>query len=367
MTNIVKNLSENFEKDTTLSVGYFKLIDDKLKIKDKDKKELNEKDTIKKVIIDIKDGVIFSLQVITSKNRVYSNWKAPIEVYTFSTNRCDKLRCKKDNTYINTCDFLNYIHSSNVNPDDARFILTKVDETKKIYRNHGLNQVFNIRLFSDMLGVFGKESNGLVQTEVEFKTNLHNRNIKDANFYFVRHFRFNFNLSKFDDKFNSTSLGESYSRSSLNQRSWLKSEIGINIFKGTLSRPSSNTSISLDFIGGFALSEVGDSSNISTMALVHYGLNPSIEVKALKNLIAVFSSSIKWQFVPNLKNKKFHLDMAVITPQFEIAWNPLGSKSSKIFARVNYNAIINDNKDYWNFQLGYNLLLSNLVGNYLKK
>lgn len=360
----LKTLLEN-SADTTVAIGYFHLkkMDSVKTYIGKVNKEINGPEIkIKKVIIDIKDNVIFDIQVITTDNFVYTNPSAPIEIYNLNPKRCDFLICKQNNTTFSICQILNYINKNNTGIDDARIVLDKDKKKAFVYKNQGINSVFNIRLYTDLLGVFGRKSNGLVQTDVEFRTNIHNWNIPNANFYVFRNIYTKLSLSKFDSKFSNTNIDSTFSRSTLTERSWLNTEIGISVFSGALFRTKSNTIFKLDFLGGFYLTDIKNKKNTNTIALPYYGVNPSIDVNVFSNLNFNFSAPIRWQFAPQLESKSFSLDRTLISPQVEVAFFPLSSPSNKIFTRIKYNAILGDREPFWQFQLGYNLVLSELIG-----
>jgi len=75
---------------------------------------------------------------------------------------------------------------------------------KQIFSNYikysGINTIFDIRMYTDGLALFGGEENGLAQTDFRFKQFIHRSNFFNAPVYGLQYFKVNFNYSKFDSK-----------------------------------------------------------------------------------------------------------------------------------------------------------------------
>ncbi len=372
---------------TSLSVGTFTLFaTDNLTVyhfvtggdKKKTKTAIKDKVNITKVIVDISDGVISDIQVLTKENKTYTNELAPIEVNRFN-ERCDLLKFFDGNEtfYLQTCDFMIWVRNGNYTPNDIRFELAKKNDSKSLAKDLGINSIFNIKLYSDMLSAFGSESNGLVQTEANFKTPIISSNVKNKPFFFLHYFTANFRLSKFDEKYKYTNVlvdnsdtihasnDTTFSRQTLHQRNWLNFEIGFNLLSGQFSNKS-KSGYALDLVSGLALSNFASSTDTLTVGLPYIGINPSIKIIAAPNLGINLSSQIIWQYAPQLKEKGHGQMKKIISPELEMYWNPLNSLGNKIFARARYIAMIGDNNPFWQFQVGYNLALSEIINKKLE-
>lgn len=384
--NEVKKIVAN-DTITSYSVGTFTLFaTDNLIIyhyvTDSDKKKIktatSDKVNITKVIVDISGGVISDIQVLTKENKTFTNGSAPIEVNRFN-ERCDLLKFFNGNelVYLQTCDFMNWVRSGNYTPNDARFELVKKDDSKSLAKDVGVNSIFNIKLYSDMLSAFGNESNGLVQTEANFKTPLISSNIKNKPFFLLHYFTANFRLSKFDDKYkyssvlvdNSdtiyTSSDTTFSRQTLNQRNWLNIDVGFNILSGQFGNKS-KSGYAVDILGGFALSNFASFKDSMTVGLPYWGFNPSIKIVPAPNLGLNLSCPLIWQYAPQLKDKGYGQEKKIISPEIEMYWNPMSSPGNKIFARARYVTMVGDNNPFWQVQVGYNLALSEIINKELE-
>jgi hypothetical protein len=384
--DVIKNIVAN-DTVNTLSVGTFKLFDtDNINVYNfvtrADKKSTKTltsfKVNITKVIIEISDGVISDIQIQTKENKTFTNGLAPIEVNRFN-ERCDLLKYYDGNElfYIQTCNFMNWERDGNYTPQDTKFVLQKKDETRSLAKDVGINSVFNIKLYSDMLSAFGNESNGLVQAETNFRTPLISSNIKNKPFFLLHYFTLDFRLSKFDDKFkytnvlvdNSdtiyTSSDTTFSRHTLYQRNWLNIDAGLNILSGQFSNKS-KSGYAIDVLGGFALSNFASLKDSMTIGLPYWGIKPSFKIVAAPNLGLSLSCPFIWQYAPQLKDKGYGQEKKIISPEIEMFWNPLSSPGNKIFARAKYVMMVGDNNPFWQVQFGYNLSLSEIINKKLE-
>jgi hypothetical protein len=387
----IKKIIES-DKGTSTTVGIFKLFKvEQIDVyvcdgacKSKTKRLADFKVNIEQVIIDISNGVITDIQVETKKNRTFTNPLAPIEVNKFE--RCDLLTFKHglNKYYIQTCDFINFQRNGYYIADDNRFVLTKKDETKALAKNTGINSVINVKIYTDLLGTFGGEDNGLIQTEANFKTPITTTNLKNTPFFLFHYFTANLSISKFDNKFKYTNLlytkndtivsgmdttyikaDTTFSKQILNQRSWFNFDIGFNILSMYLSHRSKNN-LSLDFISGFSLSNFTTNSDTLIVALPYIGFNPSMKIIPAPNIGIILSSQFVWQFCPQLESKGYGASKFIISPELELFWNPSKSPGSRIFTRIKYVTMGGEKEPFFLWQLGYNLSLSEIVNKKLE-
>lgn len=117
--------------------------------------------------------------------------------------------------------------------------MTSSDSSKPLTKAVGLNSLVNLRLFTDVLGLLGEESNGLAQTELDFIIPLHRRNVSNHYAYWCSDVRMKSTFSRLDSKYKYTAvdtLTNSLERSILNQRKWFNAEIGLVFLKVILPR-----------------------------------------------------------------------------------------------------------------------------------
>jgi hypothetical protein len=375
LTESVQKLSDKIKVDTLTSadvgeITFYKsesvpnyTYEKKEGFKKKQKTENSTKIKITKVVIEVRDGVVHDVQVFTDNGRVFSNNLAPIELNRLN-ERCDLLGSKffdgQQEFYVQTCDFLNFERMGGFIPNDVRIVLTKEDNKYLFKKEVGINSIFNIRLYSDLLGSLGNKPNGLVQTDVDFRTPLLTTNMWNSNTQLLNYFNFHFNLSRFDNDFQYTTLDSTFKRIDFYQRSWLTTELGFNIISGNLSKKSNNR-WAADLVGGVSLSNAVTDQDTTTVLLPYFGLNPNLSMKVARNIFVNISSKLIWQYAPKLKDNAYGSEVRIIRPEFEISWNPLSSPGNKLFGRVRYVQQFNDNNPFFQFQLGYNLSLSEII------
>jgi hypothetical protein len=168
-----------------------------------------------------------------------------------------------------------------------------------------------------------------------------------------------------DNDFQYTNLDSSLKRIDLHQRSWLNTEIGFNILSGNLTKKSNNK-WAIDAIGGVSLSNAVANTDTSTVLVPYFGFSPNLAIKVAKNIFVTLSSKIIWQYAPKLKDSTYGGEVKIVTPEIEIGWNPLNSPGNKIFGRARYVQLIHDNNPFFQFQIGYNLALSEIINKKLE-
>jgi hypothetical protein len=376
LTEAVEKLAEKIKSDTLVSsnVGEITLYKtDGIQTYTcvnckREKKPTSTKISISKVVIEVREGVIHDIQVFTNDGRIFSNDAAPIELNRLN-ERCDLLNSSffdGQNTYrIQTCDFLQFERMGGFTSNDIRIVLTKDDNKRMLTKEVGINSIFNIRLYTDLLGAFGDEPNGLVQTDVDFKTPLLSTNMFNSNTQWLNYFTFRLNLSKLDNDFQYTRIDSTFKRIDFYQHSWLTSEVGFNIISGNLGNKSNNR-WAADLVGGVSLSNAIDESDTSTVVLPYVGFNPSLSIRVARNIFISLSSKLIYQYAPEFSDSPYGGRIRIIKPEFELSWNPLGSPGNKIFGRVRYVQQFHDDSPFFQLQLGYNLSLSEIINKKLE-
>jgi hypothetical protein len=328
---------------------------------------------IKKIVFDIRDGLILDIQVISNDNHVFTNYWAPIAITRFN-NTCSWLyskylvpnpkskiyQVKPEHMYIHTCDFLNIIRKGVAVPDNVAFTLYKTGDSKILTRGAGINQVVDIRIYTDMFAALGDEPNGLAQIEGSSRVFINNKNWFNRSTTPFRYGYFLVQASKLDSKFQYTMVDSSFTRLKAIQRNTVSAEIGFNLMGLWLQTKSRSW---FSFNGGAGLhlvrlKNVQDTTWVSSQFLF---IETLFEFKELNNFGIDFSGRVLWQKFSGLTDQ-----LSMMQPIVRIGatayWNPLNNPSSRIFFRTNYFHELRENSNpFVQIQIGYSAVVSSLI------
>lgn len=354
----------------------------------KNYKKYKDNFKISKVTIVIKDGTVYDIKVYGTLGNSYeffTNGRCPIDLKDkrFSING-DKLvltiienntqGSNKKTLYMYLKDVLYLEPGKNYVPDDAEFTLNSDKKKQHLSKSVGINSILEIKLFSDLLAVFDKKPNGLVQSDIYFKQIIHKANIWNRGIYLFNNFKFNLVFSKFDSQDQYSMLDSSLTRSKVLLHSRLNGTVAFNLINGWLYRKSPSN-FYLDIGGGISTSDLKDSLKIYTVTSPSAFAEIGLDFKNFDNMGVSLSQRLIAEWSPGMKqfnNYKFNTDQVdkqiydnqrfFSKTSILFYWNPLSNKSSRIFGRFN---LFIDNQDFKNLfyqaQFGYTLLLSNLT------
>lgn len=329
----------------------------------KNKFELtSETVSIDSVIFLTKDGYIVELQVVCG-NKKFSNSRAPIALSSDRLNKSDVLAFRNNQTdeYIFMNEIFHYIPKKSYSSEDDYFVLTPKNNSHWLTKNVGINSIFDIKLYSDALGVLGGKANGLVQTDANLKQFIHRKNFFNMGIFLpFSYFKFNLNASKFDSKLGFTD-SSTFNRSSLLQKSWLSVDISFNAIHGWVTKKSLSSYYG-DFGCGLNLSNLAKSKDTVTTISYSFFLEPGLDLKIADNIGTNISTRFIWNYSPQLDFDYQQSERLFIRPNFGLYWNPKGNKASRVFGRVSYNVDTRDKKNnYVQMQIGYSIQLTSLV------
>lgn len=325
----------------------------------------NDEDTLAKVIVekvifDIKDGLILDLQVLCKNGKIYSNYHAPIALTRF--DRCAWLSYHngKRFEYIRTCDIARVIRKGISVPDDSLFELTAKAPEFILMRGAGINQVVDLRIYSDMLGTFGNEANGIAQVEGSTRIFINNRNWFGRSFTPFRYGFFSVQASKLDSRLQTLAIDTTFSRLDVIQRSFAGVDIGTNLFGFWLQRKSRSWA-SVNGGAGIHLTRSGNEGDTTTMTSQYLFLESLFEFKEIRNFGVDFSARVFWQTIPGLPDNTGNTQ-SIFRLGATAYWNPVGNVGSRIFARVNYyQNLDNGEQPFVQLQIGYSAMISSLL------
>lgn len=364
----LKKIIEEGAKDTSMIIGKLWLKDTTV-IEYYSEDSITDTITIKEVVIQIRNGVVNDIQVFANNNQIYTNKAAGITLSGLIENSNKLVTRKGNKTYFIYCqDIMGFKRKDQYFPADDYLELTELNQRKELTKKVGINSLIDARIYSDLLGLLGKESNGLAQTEVNFAFPLHRINLPNTFGYWLGDLSASFQFSRLDEKYQSTNVSlidSNLSRSELNQRRWLHTEIGLSLFSHTLQKKSSNK-VYYNLITGFSLSNVGDFNDTSNVSLPFVGGNIHIKLSVSDNFGMNISLKGYNQYLPSRSDLNYGNSRWVFAPQVEVFFNPYGKPGSKIFGRTGYVGMEGQDP-FWQIQFGYTLSFSELINGKVDK
>lgn len=349
--------------------------------------QLKDSIEIEKIIFDVRDGLILDIQVVSTSKRVFTNYWAPVALTRFN-NTCNWLSSiyllpdketsakaksrkrtavktseksyKTEHWYIYTCDFLNILRMGISVPDNAIFELTKDKTQKVLTRATGINQVVDLRVYTDMFAALADEPNGLAQFEGSSRIFINNKNWFKRSTTPFRYGYFSIQASRLDSKFQTVALDSSFSRLKAIQRGIVNVDVGLNLMSVWLQNKSRSWA-SLNGGGGVNLIRVKNSSDTTIVSSQFLFVEALFEFKEIRNFGIDFSSRLLWQKFNGLEGV-----VSGTQPFLRVGvaayWHPLRNPASRIFTRVNYLQNLKENGDaFIQVQLGYSLVISSLL------
>lgn len=240
LEDILAKLKKN-DNDEKQFIGVIKIDCDKpinlYKAKNQQKTAADEKVKVEKVTMQVKDGYIIDLNVYTDKGS-FTNTESPITISTRRFSDSDYLFGIRDkSSSILLKEFLMFEPYNTYVPEDGFIVLDCKKNSDSLFRNVGVNTVLDMRLYTDALSLFGKESNGIAQTDIRIKHILHRINVKNKGGFLGHYFKINVNAAKFDSKSNFVDSAK-FSRTSFVQKSWINAEVAYNILSAWIEKKS---------------------------------------------------------------------------------------------------------------------------------
>jgi hypothetical protein len=364
---LIQKIDSLSHKDDEQPIGIFRLNPDPVSHHFKQGKEdfktsLGIK--IDSVTIQIKDGYILDVHAY-SGDKQFTNQFSPIAL---NARRLDKTRDflanpRDDNEGIIFQEILLHDSLTSYYPEDGFYKFTPAVNKLVLYRKTGVNTILDLRLYTDALGLFGKEPNGVIQTDARLKQFLSRSNGNNGGVFWTEYMRLNFNASKM------TNMGKyvdsaHFSRTSLLQSSFLNADVALNIVNGWLEFKSLNFWY-VD--GGAGVSEVNLARGADTSIILTTNIfaEAGVDLKPSDNVGFTGYFRCIDQFSPQTDWNKNNLGHLFGRFGAEVFWNPFDNKANRVFARMNYTFATskNDTKNsFFQLQFGYSVLLSSLVG-----
>lgn len=371
-----KKLEELFnEKSAEKKIGYFKLVNTQVPVKQVINKKIIKEETGRIVSVEVVlyNGAIRKngLKVLLEDGRVFRNKYSPVTLYRLDKMKGEDLyvddkREGKGHFSIELGDVINYIYHGKFSyPSDQVINLSPEKMVDSLYVQSTIGELLDVNIFSDLLALVGRKANGIIQTQVTgtFLTNT-NRFIKNTDLILNNFVKAYFRLSKFDSKFaqldsinnQRDNVDSVVNRLYLNQIAYLQAGAKANVFRLGLG----NNQQFLFNIG--AEISLTNADSIYSKDLINISYYPELEytVSRLDNF--GLEASIKYLYQHAAKNSPFKNKerICIFNPQVTIYYYPFSNPNNKIYVRYAHYAQIGDGKyNYPQFQFGFK---TNLFG-----
>jgi len=365
----LENLKDAIEKSDQETIGFlkFKLENTKLhsqKIINDVEQKVIDIVRIDSIHISIKDGTVNDLSFYVGNNK-YTNKEAPIPLtHSRFTKMNDKITLIGGNDYFIFQEIVQPYKLSQYVPDDIDFTANIDNFILELKKGVGLNNIFDIRLYSDALALFGNEENGLVQTDLRYKNILHRRNLTNG-FFYLQYVKVNLSASKFDTKDKYIEI-DNFKNSDILRKSYFNAEVALNLLNGWIEfKSQSKAYLDMGFgIGSVRVKTVTDTLNVtSSNFFIEGGLN----LKSSSNIGLDINARITRLFSPSTQNYSEYLNnqyFNFLKFGADFYWYPFNEKANRLFARVNYitpTLSIDKKNAFFQFQIGYSVMLSDLI------
>jgi len=328
---------------------------------------------IKRVRVVIKDGWITSSDVFTEDGRHFTN-QIPIACSDKRINhRLDRLfqpAFKDENDFIILQHILGYEleASEGYLPDDIIVDMTPQD-TIVLKKAVGLNSIFDIRVYSDALGLFGGEPNGLLQTDARYKLIINRTNIPNTRGFWLPYVRTQLTASKLDSRYKYEPLDEAtFSRLNLVQKSWLNFELALSPF-ACFTHSKSFSLFYTEVGANVHATQVAKATDTFSVNIPNFFVETGFNYKVSRNIGLDIFTRTTVQYSPQTDfSDSLQRDADAIWYQrlgAEMYWNPNENKAGRLFARGVYFFAYNPEerkRSFLQVQLGYAVLLSKLAG-----
>ena len=382
----VKSLIE--EPNVKKSIGAFTLLADKIKVHSRSYKDSTVEKrrirnlfkklpykiqvpfyqchpaTISRVEILVANGAIAKngLMLELENDSIYRNRKSPISLYKFWKRTGDKiyLQNSSKNKYINLGDLINYNYSGKFHyPDDDTAMLSPLRKKDSVYNYSSFNDLINVAIFSDLLGLIGRKPNGIIQTQLSANFTTNTTNIRNTDLMLFSFIKPYFRLSKFDSKFSqidSTILKNDtlYNRLYLNQTAYLQAGVKVNVLRMGMG---ANHTIAINF--GMDVNRTSADSLLNTdITSINY--YPEIEYKINGPENFGMEASVRWisQQVGKSSPFKNINGVWIFNPEMLIYYASPTNPASRIYVKYAHFAEINAGKyNFGQFQFGYKTTL----------
>jgi hypothetical protein len=324
---------------------------------------------IKELRATIENGVIGkrSLFVLLSDSSLFFNKKSPINFPQFFKRKTEYLFPWEQNSTrkLQLKDVLEYRPFGKIYyPANAEIILKPEEglDSDTLEVSASLNNLIEVNVFTDLLGIFGDKANGLIQTEIAglFISNTAALPKSDITLHsFMKPF---LRLSRFDSRFRSMDSsrikvginGDTIDRTYMNQIAYLQAGLKANLIQmgfGINQFCQLNIGAEINLVNA-------DSLYKKDIAFFSYLTEFNYCISRLRNFGMEASLKWMWQRVSSAGSEDFRIlnrgTQIIFNPVINIFYFPSNDPGTKIYFRFSYFDNLGDSKsNFSQFQVGY--------------
>ncbi|HMO61021.1 MAG TPA: hypothetical protein PKC39_06490 [Ferruginibacter sp.] len=312
------------------------------------------------------------LKIELEDGRIFTNRKAPINFPRFYKRKSDAILYNdvRDKAYILLGDILDYKHFGRlVFPGDAEMHLNKDTRRDTFKIGSSLNQLLNVSVYTDLLGLIDRKPNGLVQTEISSRITSNTANERNCDIIWNNYVEPYLRLSKFDSKFASLDSNniskningaDSVSRTYLNQIAYLQAGIKFNVIRfgiGINQEIYINAGADINLVNGDSVANFSKDINF-------FNFYPELIYRITRFENFGMETNIRFNFQKLATNAPFENAGInfIFNPAFSMFYFPHKNEDQRLYLRFSYFNNFKESKaNFAQFQLGYKM---NLFGSH---
>lgn len=323
----------------------------------------------------IQDVLFFGKQIIKgdsvdNNDTIYKQYRAykAIPLLHFHGRMKDRaFDLENKDTFIYVGDVIRYTANAGANyiPDNGAFKIKCGDAKLSLKKNIGLNFLVDVRVYSDILGTFFNEPNGLVNTEASTRIITNTEDIWGRSVILFNSIKPSLSLTRFDNNQRFTNIDTStliIDRQDALQKSWLNFGLTVNLFRHWYTGASQYDTWGLNAGYNGYLTKVvrreGDTANgyiNSWFAELFYEPRVSSNFGVDMGLSLNYLNFSNANFISNSESR------FVLRPRAELFYHSV-NKQSKLFLRYySFLDLKEREKGFFQLQFGYSANLNEVL------
>ncbi len=377
--SFTKKLSANFDVDKKELVGTFRLIKDSLntikvykqkgiRIDRSEQKDslVKRKVNITKVLIEIRDGVLFNIKAFTDNPKEVFTNSSSTNIFSFDRNSKAILRSNlKSLNYIRLVDFLTYDYAVDkyyiIEKEYIKLSTHQDSINHKIFIQNNLRSFIDFRIYSDFLGLIDESANGIISFEGNSTFYLNPFNIARFNYLFKK-FKAGVNYSRFDNDDRTIPITAIENNPlDMIQKSFLTAGTQLDIYETRIGKKFPYK-ILLKSKGNLFLTEVQENGsdtkeNTTTLGL---GIGAGIEVERFSNF-GINASLYLNRYQNNNIIENQILNFNTFSIHSEAYFYTNNDKNDAFFLRLKYEEgryNLHPSRNFFNIQFGYKAVIN---------
>ncbi|MDJ1473216.1 hypothetical protein [Xanthocytophaga flava] len=248
-------------------------------------------------------------------------------------------------------------------PAENDFTLSKESKTFEIKNGSTINQLIDVSIYTDLLGLLGRKPNGILQTEISGNFISNTSNVPNTNIIFHNFVRPYFRLTKYDSRFaqlDSTNgfptpeARNTVNRTYLNQIAYLQAGLKTNIVSfgiGTNQKVHVNAGVEMGLVNA-------DSIFKRDITLFSFYPEVSYSIVRMKNFSMECSAKLLRQKLTDDSPFENNGYESLLNTQITLFYFPFSNPDNKIFLRFSYFDNLTSGKyNFSQFQIGWKATL----------